>query len=153
MAGIQRADPALAAAGVLAATAIGVVVGMLDPQLAGSARPHPTLTGSLADAAGILQNNARVLSAPFLLVVLGFPECRLGRGAGDLIVTVLTVASTIPVGLELGRWEGRLLPYLPQLPLEWAALTLAVLTLPVVIVFAIFQRQIIRGVALTGLKG
>ena len=35
-------------------------------------------------------------------------------------------ASTIPVGLELGRWQGRLLPYLPQLPLEWAALALAI---------------------------
>ena len=32
----------------------------------------------------------------------------------------------MPVGLELGRWQGRLLPYLPQLPLEWAALALAV---------------------------
>ena len=34
--------------------------------------------------------------------------------------------SAIPVGLELGRWQGRLLPYLPQLPFEWAALALAV---------------------------
>ena len=38
----------------------------------------------------------------------------------------LIAASTIPVGLELGRWQGRLLPYLPQLPLEWTALALAV---------------------------
>src|SRR6202011_2314762 len=45
--------------------------------------------------------------------------------AGHLILTALTAASTIPVGLELGRWQGRLLPYIPQLPLEWAALALA----------------------------
>ena len=50
----------------------------------------------------------------------------LGRRAGDLIVAALTAASTIPVGIELGRWQGRLLPYLPQLPLEWAALAVAV---------------------------
>ena len=67
-----------------------------------------------------------MLAAPFLLVVLDFPQSRLGRRAGDLIVTALTAASTIPVGLELGRWQGRLLPYLPQLPLEWAALAVAV---------------------------
>jgi hypothetical protein len=58
--------------------------------------------------------------------VLDFPQNRLGRRAGDLIVTALTAASTIPVGIELGRWQGRLLPYLPQLPLEWAALAVAV---------------------------
>jgi hypothetical protein len=67
-----------------------------------------------------------VLAAPFLLVLLGFPQSRLGRHAGDLIITALTAASTIPVGLELGRWQSRLLPYLPQLPLEWAALALAI---------------------------
>ena len=38
----------------------------------------------------------------------------------------LTAASTVSVGLELGRWGARLVPYLPQLPLEWAALALAV---------------------------
>ena len=125
MAGIQRADPALPAAGVLAATAIGIVVAMLDPQLAGSTRPHPTLTGSLGDAVSILQNNIRVLAAPFLAVALGMPKSRLGRGAGDLIVATLTAASTIPVGLELGRWGVRLVSYLPQLPFEWTALALA----------------------------
>ena len=37
-------------------------------------RPHPTLTGSLGDAIGILQNNLRVLAAPFLLWLLKFPS-------------------------------------------------------------------------------
>jgi hypothetical protein len=118
--------PTLSAGAVIGLTALGIGLALVDPALAGSTRPHPTLTGSLGDAAGILQNNARVLAAPFLLVLLGFPQSRLGRGAGDLIVTALTAASTIPVGLELGRWQGRLLRYLPQLPLEWAALALAV---------------------------
>jgi hypothetical protein len=126
MAGTRRADLALPAAGVLAATAIGIVVAILDPQLAGATRPHPTLTGSLGDVLWIVQNNGRVLAAPFLLVALGLPQSRLGRGAGDLIVSGLTAASTIPVGLELGRWGARLAPYLPQLPFEWAALALAV---------------------------
>ena len=125
-AGIPRADLALAAGVVLAAAAVGIALATLDPQLPCGARPHPTLTGSLGEAAWLLQNNARVLAAPFLLVLLGFPQSRFGRRAGDLVLTALTAASTIPVGLELGRWQGRLLPYLPQLPLEWAALALAV---------------------------
>ncbi len=122
----QMWRPILSVSAVLGLTALGIGVAVADPGLAGSTRPHPALTGSLADAADILQTNARVLIAPFLLVVLGFPHSRLGRRAGDLLVTILTAASTTPVGLELGRWQGRLLPYLPQLPVEWAALTLAV---------------------------
>ena len=66
--------PTLSAGAVIGLTALGVGLALIDPGLAGSTRPHPTLTGSLGDAAGILQNNARVLAAPFLLVVLDFPH-------------------------------------------------------------------------------
>ena len=116
IAGTRRADIAIPVSGVLAATAIGIGVAILDPQLAGSTPPHPTLTGSLGDAVWVLQNNARVLAVPFLLVAFGFPQRRLSRRAGDLIVPALVTASAIPVGLELGRWGARLVPYLPQLP-------------------------------------
>jgi hypothetical protein len=121
----QMSCVALSAAAVIGFTTLGIGLALVDPALAGSTRPHPAFTGSVGDAVAILQNNARVLATPFLLVLLGFPRSRLGRRAGDLILTALTAASTIPVGLELGRWQGRLLPYIPQLPLEWAALALA----------------------------
>jgi hypothetical protein len=116
-----------AAAGlVLALTALGALLSTIAPALAGHTRPHPTLTGSLGDALAILQNNLRVLAAPFLLCLLKFPASRLGRRAGDLLILALAADSVIPVGLELGRWHAKLLPYLPQLPLEWAALTVAI---------------------------
>lgn len=115
-----------AGAAVWGLTAVATLLGAIVPPLAPSGRPHPTLHGTLGDALSILANNARVLAVPFLLVLLGFPRSRVGRGAGDLILMALTAASTIPVGLELGRWQGRLLAYLPQLPLEWTALTLAI---------------------------
>jgi len=121
----QTSCVALSSAVVIGFTTLGIGLALADPTLAGATRPHPTLTGSLRDAVAILQNNARVLATPFLLVVLGFPQSRLGRRAGDIILTALTAASTTPVGLELGRWQGRLLPYIPQLPLEWAALAVA----------------------------
>ena len=70
----MASDARCAGARVIGLTALGVGLALVDPALAGSTRPHPTLTGSLGDAAGILQNNARVLAAPFLLVVLDFPQ-------------------------------------------------------------------------------
>ena len=119
---------AIAIAGtiVIALTAVGVALGAVEPRLAGRTAPHPTLTGSVGEAVSILQNNLRVLAAPYLLWLLGFHARRLARRAGDLLILVLTAQSTLPVGVELGRWRTRLLPYLPQLPLEWAALALVV---------------------------
>ena len=48
------------------------------------------------------------------------------RTLGDLLIAGLTAASTINVGVELGRWQGQLLPYIPQLPIELAALAVGV---------------------------
>ena len=117
---------ALAAGAVIALTALGALLSSIDPRLAGTTRPHATLTGNLGDALSILQNNARVLAAPFLLYLFRFPASRTGRLAGDLLVALLAAANAVPVGLELGRWHARLLPFLPQLPLEWAALAVAI---------------------------
>lgn len=120
-----RRAAGVAAVVVLALTLAGVAAAILDPGLAGSRRPHPTLTGSLGDWLSILSTNLRVLAVPFLLAMLRFPATRAGRTIGDLIVAALTVLSTLSVGIALGRWRGRLIPYLPHLPAEWAALTLA----------------------------
>jgi hypothetical protein len=122
---VQR--PLVLAGGlVLALTTVGFALGVADPGLAGSTTPHPALTGSLHDAAGIFVNNARALIAPFLLAGLRLSDTRLGRRIGDVAVIALVGANAVPVGAALGRWQGRLVPYLPQLPLEWAALTVAV---------------------------
>jgi len=115
-----------AAGAVIALTAVGALLEMIDPAVAGNTRPHPTLTGSLSDAASILENNLRVLATPFVCVALGFPESRLGRHVGDLLVLAITALSTIAVGIGLARWNTALLEYVPQLPVEWAALSTAV---------------------------
>lgn len=117
-----------AATVVLGLTAVGVIAAVIAPGLAGSTRPHPTLTGSLADALSILANNLRVLAVPFLLWLLRFADSRVGRLLGDLAVGVMVALSSVTVGIALGRWRARLIPYLPHLPLEWAALTVAVAT-------------------------
>jgi hypothetical protein len=119
---------ALQRAGVLliALTGLGTAAGALIPGLAGTTRPHPTLTGSTSDALGILASNIRVLAAPFLLWLLRVHSSRLRRASGDVIVLALAGVSAVTVGIALGRWRERLIPYLPHLPLEWAALIVAI---------------------------
>jgi hypothetical protein len=111
---------------VIAFTTAGAAFGALDPALAGHTAPHPTLTGALSDAAAILANNARVLAAPFIAIALGFHQTGCGRRAGDVIGILVAATSTVPVGIALARWGTRLLPYIPQLPVEWAALAIAI---------------------------
>jgi len=126
---VNRAQLTAAGGGVvIALTAIGGALSGIDPALAAGSRPHPTLTGSVSDAIGIFANNLRVLAAPFICVALGFPDSRPGRHAGDLLVLAITALSAIPVGIELARWNTVLLPYIPQLPVEWLALSTAITT-------------------------
>jgi hypothetical protein len=111
---------------VVGLTALGALIGVLAPGLADGARPHPALNRTFGTAAGILAENLRVLAAPFLLWFLRLPSSHFGRRAGDVLILAIVAINTLTVGVELGHWRGQLIPYLPQLPLEWAALTIAV---------------------------
>jgi hypothetical protein len=113
---------AAAAAAVIALTGAAVLAGALDPSLAAGGHPHPTLTGTVGEAASILLNNLRALSAPFLLVIVRFPARRVARAVGDVAIAAILTVNCVTVGIQLGRWQGRLLPYLPHLPLEFSAL-------------------------------
>jgi len=106
-------------------TAFGVLLARLAPVLAPSAHPHPMLHGTLGELASVIANNLRVLAVPFLLAVFHWPSGRITRRLGDLLIAALIAQNTIAVGLALGRWGNRLLPYVPQLPLEWTALGIA----------------------------
>ena len=121
-----RARPvAIAYAGMWVLTCLGAAIGSAAPGLAPDGQPHPTLHGTPSDFASIAIVNARVLSAPFLLALFRFPSDRRSRQLGDLIVVVLLSGNALRVGLALGRDRGALLPYLPQLPVEWLAAALA----------------------------
>jgi hypothetical protein len=122
----QRHHLTVAGAAVIGVTLASSLLAVLDPKVAGSTPPHPTLTGSLNDWLAITAVNLRVLAAPFLLWPLGAHHSGHGRRAGDAVVLAVIAVNAFPVGIALGRWQGRLIPYVPQLPLEWAALILAV---------------------------
>ncbi len=106
-------------------TLLAAVVGIAVPELAPAGGPHPTLHGTFDDLVAIAGTNARVLSAPFLLAWFRFPAHPRSRLLADLLITAILGVNALHVGLALGRWQLRLLPYVPQLPLEWLAAALA----------------------------
>ena len=106
---------------LVVATALGAGTAAAWPTLGPASRPHATLHPSLDAIASILLNNLRVLAAPFILAVARFGATRTSRLAGDAIVATILVGNAVAVGLALGRWRGALIPFVPQLPIEYLA--------------------------------
>jgi hypothetical protein len=106
-------------------TALTALAALVDPSLAPARAPHPALEPTLAAAGSILANNTRVLAPAMLLALCGFGASRPARTFADLLVAAPLALVTIQVGLALGRWGARLLPYIPQLPIEYVAAALA----------------------------
>ncbi len=106
-------------------TALGGLVGHLAPGVAPGGGPHLTLRGNVTDLLSILATNLRLLAAPFALALLGFQHSGRARGFGDLVVAAVVTLNALRVGLALGRYGTELIPYIPQLPIEWLALALS----------------------------
>ena len=104
-----------------AATALGAAAAIAWPALEPANRPHAVLHPSLDAIASILLNNLRVLAAPFILAGAHFGATRVSRFTGDAIVATILAGNAIAVGLALGRWRGALIPFIPQLPIEYLA--------------------------------
>jgi hypothetical protein len=116
---------ALGVLGLLVATALGAGAELVDPSLFRSMPPHPTLSPSVAAIAAIFATNLRVLAAPFLLITFAFAAGRRAAVLGDALVAGILVVNGLRVGLAIGRWQARLLPYLPHLPFEYLAAAVA----------------------------
>jgi uncharacterized membrane protein len=82
--------------------------------------PPPDLAHVLALAA----HNIPIAAWPLLLGVMGAHRHRLARKIADAVLAGCILANTVPVGAALGAYGPPLLPYIPQLPLEWAGLAL-----------------------------
>jgi hypothetical protein len=111
-----------------AATALGGLAALVWPGLGPATRPHATLHPTPSTIASIFLNNARVLAAPFILLAARFDRGRISRIAGDTIVTTILVGNATAVGFALGRWRGALIPFIPQLPVEYLAAATATTT-------------------------
>lgn len=88
----------------------------LEPQ----GNPPPRVEHILALAA----HNIPIATWPLLLGVLGAHRDRLATGLGDAVLLACILLNTLPVGVAVGAYGGPLLPYVPQLPLEFAGLAL-----------------------------
>ena len=109
-------------------TALCAFAAMAWPVLAPATRPQAALHPTLGAIASILLNNARVLAAPFILVAARFDRGRVSRLVGDTILAAILASNAIAIGLALGRWRGTLIPFVPQLPIEYLAAATAAST-------------------------
>jgi len=82
--------------------------------------PPPHLGHVLALAA----HNIPIAAWPLLLGVLGAHRHRLAMHVADGVLLACIIANTLPVGAALGAYGTAVLPYIPQLPLEWGGLAL-----------------------------
>jgi hypothetical protein len=114
---------ALAAAGLVTLVGRPLIMparGLLGATLSAQANPPPQLGHVLALAA----HNIPIFSWPLLLGVLDAHHRRLARHVADGVVVAAIFVNTAQVGIGLGAYGRALLPYLPHVPLEWAAAAL-----------------------------
>jgi hypothetical protein len=93
---------------------------LLRLHLHASETPAPGLRHVVALAG----HNLPIAAWPVLLGVAGAHRSQLGRRLADTAVVAAIGANILPVGGALGAYGPTLLPYVPQLPLEWAGLAL-----------------------------
>jgi len=93
---------------------------LLSLSLTPTGDPPPHLAHVLALAA----HNVPIAAWPLLLGVIGADRHRLTGYLANTMLAGCLLANTLPVGAALGAYGAPLLPYIPQLPLEWAGLAL-----------------------------
>ena len=91
---------------------------MLGLRLDAHRNPPPHIGHVVA----LVAHNLPIAAWPLLLGVIGAHHHRLGRQIADTALLACIMANTLPVGAALGAYGAPLLPYVPQLPLEWAGL-------------------------------
>lgn len=77
---------------------------------------------SLGRAAALAAHNLPIAAWPLLLSTLTVHERARSRALTDALVLGCAAANTLPVALALGAYRAALVPFVPQLPLEWGAL-------------------------------
>ena len=69
-------------------------------------------------------HNLPIVAWPLLLGLIGAHRHPLAKHVADGLLTACIILNTLQVGAALGAYGAPLLPYLPQLPVEWGALAL-----------------------------
>ncbi len=93
---------------------------LLGLALTAHRNPPPRVGHILALAA----HNIPIAAWPLLLGLAGAHRHRLATHVADGVLLACIILNTLPVGAAVGAYGASLLPYIPQLPLEWAGLSL-----------------------------
>ena len=80
-------------------------------------------TGGLGGLALLALHNFGICAGPLLLPALICPQGRWAR-IGDAVVATSLLVNAALVGSAIAAYGPALIPYVPQLPVEWAALSL-----------------------------
>lgn len=91
-----------------------------------SLSPRRTATPELGQAVALAAHNIPIACWPLLLGVLGAEQKPTSRHLADALLAASILVNAMPVGAALGAYGAALLPYIPQLPLEWGGLALGI---------------------------
>ncbi len=80
--------------------------------------PHDASGHNVATALSLWFHNARVAVAPLAGAAAVQRNAGRLRRAADVVIAVVFAANLIPVAVDLGTWGSRLLPYIPNAPVE-----------------------------------
>jgi hypothetical protein len=109
----------LTAAGVTVACDLGGPVrGALGLRVSPTGTPAPTWSA----VAELALHNLPICAWPLVLPAAGACRTRGARLAAHALVAASLSANAMLIGVAIGAYGSRLLPYVPQLPLEWLAL-------------------------------
>jgi hypothetical protein len=104
------------------------VVWLIGGKLAADVRRvfvrHRSPAPHVAHVLVLTAHNIPIVSWPLLLGLWGAHRHPRSTRIADALLLVCVIANAAPVGLELGAYGTVLLPYLPNLPVEWAGMAL-----------------------------
>jgi hypothetical protein len=107
----------VATLGTTIKSAVREVLGLA---LSANTNPPP----STAHAFLLAAHNLPIECWPVLLGALGARHSDFWGSLADGAVGIWVLVNTLPVGAAIGAYGAPLLPYIPQLPFEWAGLAL-----------------------------
>lgn len=86
--------------------------------------PHDPEAHNAATALSLWFHNVRLALAPLAAAAAVHHRPGRLRQVVDVLLAVVLAVNVLPVAVELGTWGARLLPYIPNAPLELLALVI-----------------------------
>lgn len=85
--------------------------------------PHDPNARTVGTALGLWLHNSKLTLAPIGLAAAVQNHRGKLRTAGDILLAFIFAVDLIPLGVDLGTWGTRLMPYIPNAPAELLAAT------------------------------